>query len=441
MHNAELETFLDWFYGSYEIRTNHRVEQYTRIYDLPIIQKDWQVNPFFFSRCKRIAGNFVIIATYNKKGQLLVVDSPTPLVALEDVISHQAASTEPTSKHLPTFPSGLGEVVGLRFLGGPINETDEESFEAAAFRIVQENASAIIVDLEPIANVTNTFHCNGDTIVHRGLAFLARFIGEPEFRKPYNIYHFTKDIPERMAFSNREVFIHAVKRIEEKFFDPPFEEIYEIERPVSVRLIHRYLFKPLTLRKGSRPLRTRILSHLENVKSILDVAAGDDDLVLDICADLTPHICVANDIAWKQMDPLRKQARRRALDVTFTNHNLSTLPYRMQFDVAICKNTLHHVPNKNELLAVLDRLKEVSKKLVFIEIMEPRNHKVSRIFHWYYENFYGDGARDHRFFTVESFHRLIELAFSDGRKPIFERVRTIRGLYIIAVIDLGKSPG
>jgi ubiquinone/menaquinone biosynthesis C-methylase UbiE len=79
-------------------------------------------------------------------------------------------------------------------------------------------------------------------------------------------------------------------------------------------------------------------------------------------------LIVANDISWSQIQLLNNNA----INILSTNHNASQLPFKDKvFDVAICKNTLHHMPHRVQLLSMLYSMKRIAKKIILVEIENP----------------------------------------------------------------------
>jgi ubiquinone/menaquinone biosynthesis C-methylase UbiE/ADP-ribose pyrophosphatase YjhB (NUDIX family) len=406
--NGALEELLESFYGTTIQRNSYLIKTYGDLYALPSFEKDYQVDPKIFTHCTKTV-NFVTVALYNSRKEFLIVYSPTVLA--------------------------VNEPVGWRLLGGPIYDRNLESIEEAVNRIVRKEVALDVAELEPIATLRNSFHWAGNTIEHVGLAFIARAVGEiKEVR--HQDHRCTKEPPEKMAFLNREVFVLASEKLKHKFFDPPLEEVECPKRALPLRIFHKLIFKPVTYRFASKPLKNKIKSLVANPRTLLDVAAGDDALILELASESVPEVCVANDISWKQMETLRANAKNRALNILFTNHNVAELPFAGLFDTVIFKNTLHHIRNREELLAVLKRLKVISRRLIIVDVEDPRRGRLSKIFNYYYEHVLGDGEEDHHFFTRDTFQKLIRLVFSDAHKIQIDKIGTIKGTYMIAVIDV-----
>lgn len=188
---------------------------------------------------------------------------------------------------------------------------------------------------------------------------------------------------------------------------------------------------------ASKPLRNEIKKHITEPSSVLDVSAGDDELILEIAESTGASTVVANDIAWRQMEALRKRARARRLNIIFSNHNVAAIPFDTRFDLVLYKNTLHHAHSKEELKATLGKLEHLAKRLIIVDVEEPRRSKLARVFNWYYSYVYGDAAHGdgHRFYTNEQFQTLVNLAFPDRNVQFFCN-QNLRGRYMLAVVDL-----
>ncbi len=180
-----LSSFLDTFYGTAAERTQRLIRKYATLYDLPTLRKEWRVDPRFFIHCQKAPVNFVLVALYNNKKEILIVNSPTRL--------HE------------------DEVVGHRLLGRPIFDEEGELIEEAVNRAVQQDVGLDIAELEPVAILENRFRWNGSEVEHLGIAFVAIGIGKMVART-YGACEFTDDVPDKMAFQNREILCLARDR-------------------------------------------------------------------------------------------------------------------------------------------------------------------------------------------------------------------------------------
>ena len=257
----------------------------------------------------------------------------------------------------------------------------------------------------------------------------------PEKVDSYEI-SFGKTPPETMIFQNRESLTLAMKMRNTLNFFPDPEEIEHTANGLRSR-IHKLAVKPIVKKHSSSRIRKAIFERIGPVNSVIDVSCGDDETIFAISEALDPDIVVANDINWSAMKATMAKARDKNYHILFTNHHVCEMPFKRRFDVALCKNTLHHIPNANELVKALCAMREVAKRLIIVDIEDPRRSRAGRIFNKYYENFLGDGADDHNFLTKNKFRNLISRAYPDAEVE-FEDIRTIKGRYMLADIQFSN---
>lgn len=435
----DLHRLLLEVYGDPNQRTQQVLHAWKELYALPEIATEFHVDEAFFTFWRRPAVSFVVVAVFNYRDEHLLIYSPRRF--------------------------GDSEIIGWRLPGGPIRDRQGESLEEAARRVVWMETQLRIDELMPIAVVENTFRWQAERIDHYGLAFMAR----TESTK-FTMHHlittvekgdareirqhvtpkdepgldatFTNDIPERMAFSNKAILETARSkllsgvRVRSGKPAEPHPEVRSSRR-LRVRLakaLHRFTVKKFLHFFASRPIRRCVIANVGQPSAFLDAAAGDDGLVCQIAAELTPKLCVANDISWRDMEPLRKVAHTKGLNIIFTNHNLDSLPFSVKFDVVLFKNALHHARSVQEASLFLESLKRVARRLIIVDVEQPRRTRYAKLFNWYYTHVLQDEG--HRFLDWGQFKRLVQLYYGQAA---FQLVRTIKGRYMLAVIDLEKQ--
>lgn len=437
MSEHALQELFNEVYGTAQQRTANLINKYGTLYNLPKLEKQWQVDPTFFRHCQGSV-NFVVAALYNDKKEFFIIRS--------------------LSKLSPAEP------VGWKLPGGPILDSKHEFVEEAVHRIVRQETSLEIDELEPLAVLNNLFRWNAHEIPHHGIAFMGRARGkikmrpdalvmlggtglekyqDPLARDEHKIEaQFTSEIPEKMAFSNREIVEMAQMHLESVYLskpvEPPHEEI-DASRKVSIRCLrtlHRLIVSRFLYLLASKPVRRRVVNYVGQPSSVLDASAGDDVMLCQIAKDFSPELCVANDISWLEMEPARKQARKRNLHIIFTNHNIANLPFKLKFDVAICKNTLHHSRTGNEAISFLRSIEKVAHRAIIVDIEDPQRRLHAKLFNRYYTLFHGD--RGHYFYSQDQFNKLIKLAYPRAILA-FDKVDTIKGRYMFAVIDFQRE--
>ena len=81
------------------------------------------------------------------------------------------------------------------------------------------------------------------------------------------------------------------------------------------------------------------------------------------------NVIVFNDISLYQL----RCCESKCNNVLYTNDNILDLSFKNNiFDVSYCKNTLHHMNNDDEIIALLNNMYNISNKLVIVEIEDPK---------------------------------------------------------------------
>lgn len=353
---------------------------------------------------------FVVVAAYDSQGRTAIKNS------------------SPNKKY---------SFIGPHLFGGTVEKLSSYCLEEAASAIVSEALEVEVLELEPIAIVQNTFVCGEQKKLHHGIAFAA-FVGAPIASRD-DIF-WTKERHAGLIFQNTAILDCVLEYIRDRHIAVPVAEALSGNRGLIKRFIHHYVVRPIIHSGSSKKIRQRIRSNIVTCESYLDISAGDDDFVIEISEEYDPSIIVANDISWPAMKSVRAKSSNHNYNVIFTNHNLCDLPFNIQFDVVLWKNTLHHVASLEEMIHALDCVGSIAKKLIIVDIEDPRRSRRGRLWNRYYEHFYGDADEDHHFFfTRSSFRNLIDAAFA-GKKKDFETIRTLKGNYLLAAIDLTSNP-
>lgn len=213
-------------------------------------------------------------------------------------------------------------------------------------------------------------------------------------------------------------------------------KIQELKEKNSVKrywfmyVLHNLLVKRIFSR-SSINLKNKIQKLIVGMpKKILDVSCGDDDLIFEICEKFKTDICVVNDLSPK----LTSLVVFDDANVTYTNFNILTEPFHEQFDLVLCKNTLHHIP-KNHHAELIKYLLEISKQLIIVDIENPRKSNLrALVWNYYYRVFLGDQGDD--FLSFEEFSSLLknkQLLFTIGK------IRTIKGNYMYGFYKKSES--
>lgn len=374
---------------------NNYTEIYKKLYNLPEFTSKEKVNFDFFKLCKRDY-RFIIICIYNEKEEILL---------LRD----------------------FNKSIGWELTGGYVREHEE--IEDAANRIVLEETGLTVDELQPIALVKNIFEYEAKAIKHYGIAFVAAIRGKIKFQ-PDNIkIFFTKEINDKIAYQNKTIFDEAKRVLRNNIFKIPYEEIDSVKTFFPWHIFNKYFVKILS-RFASKKIRNNVIKLISGKpRSILDVACGDDTLIIELEKIYKPDICVGNDISWKTISLIKRRDNNR--HVLFTNHNIFNLPFKYIFDLVIFKNTLHHI-HDSEQENLIQELINLSKQLIIVDIEDPaQSNFLTKLWHWYYVHILNDQGE--HFLTFKTFKKIIEKNARD-RKLDFGIINTIKGKYFYTSI-------
>lgn len=345
------------------------------------------------------------------------------------------------------------EKIKWSLVGGSVKFTSSETFLEAANRLAQHSLPAIIIsDIEPFAFLENTFNFGGNRCIHHGIAFTGRVRSdEPEkllVSGDRTRGHFVSNSlsPDEIAVShNKKVFVEALKHVSKKAYgEAPF---HEREISINEQYQHRYAFhdkfiKPIFSLTSKffgehsigeyKEIEKTILTE-EGTGSFIDVACGENDLCEELARTDQFELVVGNDISFSQVELLsRKSGRDPSPDsLVYTNHDAAEMPFAdNQFDVAICKNVLHHMPDQDAVRRLISETIRISKRALIVEVMDPEfEGKWGRLRHNYYVHFLQD-AYVH-FLTKPEFDALME----PYRCLYRFDCHTFRGVYFMAVLS------
>jgi SAM-dependent methyltransferase len=338
-------------------------------------------------------------------------------------------------------------------LGGSLRPDRAEDFIDAASRLARFNLESVdLADIEPIAFLTNDFRFAGHQCSHRGIAFVARLrnsdvIGDLHRATRTRGHLIGLDTPSTALTleHNAKAFELAKQYLAAKGDNlVPFHD-HEVEE--NLRYQRRYRFHDLLV----KPV-LRVLSHLYFPASIADLERRIDSLILDsrphsvvdvACGENTLSwklasrgdvpLVVGNDVSWSQIELIhhRAVAPNSVTSLIYTNHDATAMPFPNDtFDVAICKNVLHHLPDTAAVDRLIDEAIRVARRAIIIEVMDPAfESRWGRLRHRYYLEFLHDSA--------VHFYSRAEFDAVTLRKDPTQRfdMRTIRGVYQFAVFE------
>jgi len=334
-------------------------------------------------------------------------------------------------------------------LGGALRPDRHEDFIEAAGRIAQYNLPSLeLADIEPLAFLKNTFEFGAKTCEHHGIAFVGRIRSDNVVRA---ISHAERtrahliglDMPPGKLASphNAEVFQLAVQYLDEKDTTDPFHD-HEVSENIKYR--GRYKFHdgfvkpamklaskfsyPYSLTDLNRRINELILE--KSPRSLIDVACGENSLCADLARVGAVPIIVGNDVSWSQIELIERRPVGNRSALLYTNHDATDLPFQDDtFDVALCKNVMHHMPSRGAVSRLVGEASRIAKRAVIIEVMDPDlESPFGRIRHKYYLNYLHDAAV--HFYSTDEFKDAVDMPGS-----VHFGMPTIRGVYNFAIID------
>ncbi|MFA6407437.1 MAG: methyltransferase domain-containing protein [Candidatus Paceibacterota bacterium] len=390
---------LEALHATNEERGQFLIKKYQGLYGLPTIETRETVDYKFFLQAKR-GINFVVIAAYDHARDFLTIRN---------------------------FSRGAG----WELLGGFIHDAIQEQPEHAALRIVLGESGLAVSEMTPIAMVKNIFVYGEESVTHYGIAFMAECRGTPSLIHDFR-GEFSANIPSHMLASDKSILKLAHHEVHKKKGGTPLQEIDSVNKFHILIWFHEWVVSPLMHYLSSSIIDAFLFKAIGCPTTFLDVAVGDDDFIIHLAKKCRKGFFVANDISFRTTEFLRKQVNDDEF-IVFTNHNATHLPFVEKFDVTLCKNTMHHMNSKEEMFLLLESLKNVSRKLVIVDIENPRQStKAAYVWNWYYRKILGDQGGF--FLSQEQFHNIIKGFFSHERVK-FGVIYTVKGRYLTAIVD------
>ncbi len=422
--NPTTDFTLENLYGDSITRLDFLFKTFNEIYKLPeFIHNDKIVIPDAFEYAKK-RRYFVILVLHTKKGF---------------VYFQRSFDTGHLSMNLP---------------GSSIKINKQDTIVTAIERLAKKSIkNARIADIAPIISLKNKFYCtDGRIMEHIGLGIRALLLNDEKEIEEHSRDYLYKgsflkqfpfdEIPHPPAQKTFEIFQEWYKRKEYSTYTNEIETQHAI---INRYNFHQKIINPIL--KGLshlfgeysiREYKKEVLVKIGKVDNIIDVACGDDQSIFNLLS--TVNLVVANDISVDQINNMRSRYNSSNLKYpkshafVLTNHDCLDLPFRSKvFDMAICRNLLHHMNSASDLKALFSNMKRVAKKILIIEVQDPMQEKfLGRIRHKYYLNFLMDEGEN--FYTKIDFEKVI-MSFFKKDEVVLDYYPTIRGVYMMAQIS------
>ena len=211
-------------------------------------------------------------------------------------------------------------------------------------------------------------------------------------------------------------------------------------------LIHKKIISRIFQRFSSKKIRATIHDMIrklgfnpEKSYKIIDVSCGYDDLLIELAKEFKKSNVIGNDLCWKQLLSLPRKRRLNNVKLTTRNILSSEFCQKENYDLIICKNTLHHIP-RNSQLYLLKKLLRAAKIFIIIEIENPLKYSFSSfIWNFYYRKFLKDDGSN--FLSRSEFLNLIKN--TENKIPFVKSfhtsLKTIKGNYLFGLIRNYKT--
>lgn len=397
-------------YSSNVERTAYHLQLFKALYDLPSFQHEETVTPDLFAYCQQ-RNHFINIIAYQSRKIFLA--------------------------------RSMGAMLGWALPGSSILSNKDELLQDAVYRIISRDIPNIeIGEPTPIAYLEKTYKCNNETVTHHGISFMAR-VRSPRLEKiEHDEYIKGRFIAvdnireiKRMNSFDAELFNLAKSHI----CALKHEDIETIESEIlssdsisaAARYLHDNVVGPFGREFSSKKIKKEILKYIKETDYFLDVACGDDDFIWQAAGKA--KFCAANDIQWKLITTLISKQKNHANKVVFVNHDACALPFKKRFDLVLCKNMLHHMATRDQLVSLLTSLRQVAKRILIVDPEDPTSSQLGRMWHHYYVKFLKD--RGERLFNQELLEKTIREFYTDASNINVQKLHTIKGYFIFASIE------
>ena len=201
----------------------------------------------------------------------------------------------------------------------------------------------------------------------------------------------------------------------------------EVYKTLGWRIkFHELVMKPISYYFSSRILKNELIKTIGDVKGkrIIDASCGEDNMCVKL-RDMGAKV-TCNDICMDSMKPLFKNK-----GIKFINKSVFDLSTKRRYDVVLFKNTFHHLSSDKQIKECLKVLVKLGRKIVIMDIDNPRKYWLARWWNNYYRYFLKDQGN----FFIE-YERFCQYILDIAPNAKLKRIKTIKGWYMLAVIEL-----
>ena len=241
--------------------------------------------------------------------------------------------------------------------------------------------------------------------------------------------------PKNLSIIDKEIILFVRKHI--KCTKPANNHK---QSPLIRHKFHKKFISKIFYTLSSKKIKHRIIEQLAkwNLRpkgkyKIIDVSCGYDELLIDLSSHFKNSVIIGNDLVWQSLLPIaRKQSTK---NIIHTNYNILSPEFckNQDYDLIICKNTLHHI-SYQEQKDLIRKLISAGKRILIIEIENPlRNNLLSYLWNFYYKHFLKDNGTN--FLNRKFFMNLITKSLNSSIRCRFSSIDTVKGTYMMAAIE------
>jgi len=293
---------------------------------------------------------------------------------------------------------------------------------------------------KPILNVSRFFRIKFScTRIQKiqGSIYLIRILSDQKKNRSSKhlwIYQ-ESELPKNLSIIDKEIILFVRKHI--KCTKP---DKHHKQSPLIRHKFHKKFISKIFYTLSSKKIKHRIIEQLAEWKlrpndkhKIIDVSCGYDELLIDLSSHFKNSVIIGNDLVWQSLLPITRNQSNN--NIIHTNYNILSPEFckNQEFDLIICKNTLHHI-SFQEQKCLIRKLISAGKRILIIEIENPlKNNILSYLWNFYYKHFLKDNGTN--FLNHKYFMNLISKSFNTPICCRFSSIDTMKGIYMMAAIE------
>ncbi len=202
-------------------------------------------------------------------------------------------------------------------------------------------------------------------------------------------------------------------------------------KKVISRIFH--FFSSKKIRRVIFFLIKKLGLNIQGNYKIIDISCGYDDLLIRLAQRFEFSKIIGNDVGWQQLLSFPKKQQLPNIVLTKRNILSQEFCHNEEYDLIICKNTLHHLPRCGQEY-LISKLLNSGKRILIVEIANPLKSLLrSYTWNFYYRKFLKDNGNN--FLDYSRFKSFLQIFNEPHIKISIGSIKTIKGNYLIACIE------